>query len=544
MTYSGKVRASFDGTIKVKIKNLKGEVGEFIKEAKIEYRGGNYSLLRPTAAYEDMLPDKVYVFQYFYKGNDLIIDGGYEIFREEKEVVLRAVSMNCLLSEDYGAIFKYFDEKKVEELQNLIKPYSKLNELLKSDEEQLLWLPPSEPYYAPSGPYADIKKYSKTLILNPDNGKCKYISQRIASEAEQLNIEKTSCFNKRNGIKSYAGHKIDFKLNGDNPASMWIYCLLYPSEFLTQSYNPQDSLKRGLSLSEIKDEIKAKITDKLLKFPEKAVDKQATDVDERWYHVALFWLDEKEYFKKWLYDKISTIPKYNESISRDEGMFGRTAGTHSDWLYSFPECLDTINLGKKPDDLLDVLADIAISSPAVCVNRFYKKYCLENYSVSYASRVAISLIWIFNKAEASAIVENCYGKTTDDEYWKSVLKYCRDGNLQAVLDEYMTHMFNHFGKVLPLERTQEALSAAMTMSRALSLDGAYKMFTVWLSGFAADMDELPLAGACSGEGRYGDNKRDGILNAFNSPFRPFVLALTDKGKVSDIDFKYCGKIIR
>lgn len=544
MTYSGNVRASINGIVTVKIKNLKGEIGEFIEEAKTYYRGEKYSFLRPTAEYEGMLPDRLYVFQYIYTGNDYAINGGYEIFSEEKEVVLTAVSMNCLLSEDYREVFKYFDEEKIAKLQTLLKPYSELGQLLKNGEERLLWLPPSEPYYAPAGPYADIKNYSKTLILNPDNGKCKYISQRIASEAEQLNIKKTSGYNKRNGLKGYEQHKIDFKLDGDKPASMWIYCLLYPSDFLTQCYNPQDCLKRGIGLSEIKEEIKAKIAERLSKFPEKDIDKQVTDVDERWYHVALFWLDDNEYLKKWLYDKISTIPKYNESIAREEGMFGHTAGTHSDWLYSFPECLNTINLGKKPDDLLDVLADIAISSPAVCVNRFYKKYCLENYSASYASRVAVSLIWIFNKAEASAIVENSYGKTADGEYWKSVLKYCRDGNLQAVLDDYMKHMFNHFCKVMPLERTQKALSGAMTMSTALALDGAYKLFTVWLSDFAADMDELPLAGACSSEDRFSDGTRDGMLNAFNSPFRPFVLALTCDGKVSGIDFKYCNKIVR
>ncbi len=45
----------------------------------------------------------------------------------------------------------------------------------------------------------------------------------------------------------------------------------------------------------------------------------------------------------------------------------------------------------------------------------------------------------FNNPEAIAIVDLSYGQPGEGIYWKHVLQYCLDGNLQAVLDEY-SHM--------------------------------------------------------------------------------------------------------
>ena len=36
------------------------------------------------------------------------------------------------------------------------------------------------------------------------------------------------------------------------------------------------------------------------------------------------------------------------------------------------------NLGRKPDDLVDVLADMAIAAPAICINRTYRNYLVKD----------------------------------------------------------------------------------------------------------------------------------------------------------------------
>jgi hypothetical protein len=41
-----------------------------------------------------------------------------------------------------------------------------------------------------------------------------------------------------------------------------------------------------------------------------------------------------------------------------------------------------------------------------------------------------------NSPEATAVVELACGRKSDDAHWQNLLTYCRQGNLQAVFDEY------------------------------------------------------------------------------------------------------------
>ena len=66
------------------------------------------------------------------------------------------------------------------------------------------------------------------------------------------------------GEKRYPPARLNFSVGLDKkPKAMNLFCLLYPSQFLADCYNPIDCLNRGLSLREIEAEISTKIKEKV-----------------------------------------------------------------------------------------------------------------------------------------------------------------------------------------------------------------------------------------------------------------------------------------
>src|SRR5699024_8616936 len=108
--------------------------------------------------------------------------------------------------------------------------------------------------------------------------------------------------------------------------------------------------------------------------------------------------------------------------------------------------------GPPPEDLSLVLTVIAAASPGVCALRAVTR-SVEDAEALYDTEVrahalhaATGLRNLFNRPTVVSIVR---GATDDagadvDSYWRQVLQYCFDGNLQAVLDEYC-HMLKDAG---------------------------------------------------------------------------------------------------
>ncbi len=60
-----------------------------------------------------------------------------------------------------------------------------------------------------------------------------------------------------------------------------------------------------------------------------------------------------------------------------------------------------------------------------------------------AFRIANGLRFLFNRAEVNAVLDAPY--SSDVPYWSAVWQYCADGNLQAVLDEYLFQLVSDLG---------------------------------------------------------------------------------------------------
>jgi hypothetical protein len=140
----------------------------------------------------------------------------------------------------------------------------------------------------------------------------------------------------------------------------------------------------------------------------------------------------------------------------------------------------------------------------------------------------------------------------EEPYWKRMVEYSASGGLQSVLDEYAHTLRESLGLV---DKSPEeiAIKVARAMGDSLSL----RTSTLGVDDVSIDMKR----NAVRVEGkrlrghfalRFGEGKNeDGavvtragqVRDAFNSPFRPFVLATTSVGQ-EGLDFHtYCHAVV-
>lgn len=170
-----------------------------------------------------------------------------------------------------------------------------------------------------------------------------------------------------------------------------------------------------------------------------------------------------------------------------------------------------------------------IGSPAVCAMRIFN-------DKNMAEKLGELFVSLFNKPESIAAVDLFYERRSERTYYKNVLAYLVDGNIQAVLDEY-AHSLGVKGEDL-IEQISEGMNLRTS---TLDID-TYESFVGKRkkSGLRAHF----AVGYYNAKGDNDNIQRtENIRAAFNSPFRPFVLATTSIGQ-EGLDFHLnCRKIV-
>ena len=311
----------------------------------------------------------------------------------------------------------------------------------KDNAELLLWVPPTRPYYQPQGVFKNVSDFSKTLVFSSWEMVPRMIAGLLSYETERKTVGKLAKANEDKeahyfytGEKRYPSARLNFSVSNGTPNAMTLFCLMYPSQLLSRCYDPIDCINRGLTLREIEKEIKGKIADKLAKYETTTSGVQ----DKRWYYIAPFLLDGAGYVTTWLNSdsELTSYDDEDEKTKRQKGFLTHLQALKE--LYYETDYGRKCNLGKKPDDLLDVLTDMAIASPAIVINRNYQTYCKkgESFPSFLPSQIAKIFINRMNTAESTATIELACGKKSDDAHWQNLLTYCKQGNLQAMFDEY------------------------------------------------------------------------------------------------------------
>jgi hypothetical protein len=219
-------------------------------------------------------------------------------------------------------------------------------------------------------------------------------------------------------------------------------------------------------------------------------------------------------------------------------------------------CGESEPLGRQPDDLLDVLTDLAIGGPAICALRGLSAVTGlgldDKVLLDATAKSAAGLRRFFNEPEINALIlssarEQRMGDDDERErYWLFVVRHCIEGNFQALLDEHF-HILRDWLGFVDLSDQEKKSKAVHGIVDQLS-DG----LGLRASSFKVDVPEmaggeLDHLGERSLRTKFavafgqrvsqdeGIVRAESLIGAFNSPFWPFVLVSTSIGQ-EGLDF--------
>ena len=355
----------------------------------------------------------------------------------------------------------------------------------KNGAENLLWIPASKVYYRTASVFDKNKDYSKVLVFSSWEMVPRMVSVMLSYESERMTIGKQFHNAKLKRGRGYFATREErrFGIGRLKKETEDIICLV--SRTLASLYSPGDYIGQDIDIRQIRKELASKLAPKL-------------DAVKKKYHLT------------------------------------KSGNAGAKVLIEVIKALDNCASAAPtaiPSNAIDTLVNMAIGSPAICVFRLLKGN--EELSVSLAKEVFVSL---FNKAESSAIIDLLYGSHEDDSYYELVLRYCVEGNLQAVLDEY-AHILGESGADLAKAIVDSFVdTASLQIDTFESFTGVDKEKARMRTHYAVEYFNARI----SNENVIRTEK---IRKAFNSPFRPFILTTTSIGQ-EGLDFHfYCRKVM-
>lgn len=350
--------------------------------------------------------------------------------------------------------------------------------------ERLLWIPPSMPYYKPGSVFKDASDFTKLLVFSGWEMVPRMIASMISYEAERRTNGRL-CREQR---KSNSRGTYYFLQNKDKR---------FPQKWLSGSHEHTDYdwfLR-----------VQASLLEDCFCF-----DGSIRTLEETRLQVA-------NRIEKKLADN---------GITPEEYIIQLNGIVPENW---------------KP---LDLLTDMAIGAPGVCVARAIGKV-MHKKADDVCRRITDDLIRMFDSPEGiGAVAEKCADR---GNYARKVLQYCIDGNIQSMLDEYCFVLTNEYKDNLDL--IQEAFSGALNLRAATYEVDTWEAFcendkkkmsirTHYAVGFNKATKETSQA-----DSQKKESRKESVRTAFNSPFRPFVLASTSVGQ-EGLDFHYyCHRLM-
>lgn len=433
----------------------------------------------------------------------------------------------------------WLDTKKIDKYKPLPESNARLqllkDHVFKNRSELYLWIPPSKPYYPLDGVYKNSEGYSKLLLFSAWEMVPRMVGTLMSYEAERLTYGKLGEQDERySKVKYYTEATYRYPTSRLKDGNEWY--LLYPSQFLSSLYNPIECLKKKKALNEIVDDVKKKIDEKLEKIKEKYEQKPGR-ADHMWYVIAPMMMDDIDYVNNWCMNI--------EDDAEDHYAIGKVM--HK-FLDEGEADFDSLEMGPMPPDLSDILTVMAIASPANCI------YRTNGNDAPLATEMADCFVKFFNSPEHTAVVDLAVGINSEEAHWQNVLKYCMDGNFQAMFDEYW-HIIKE-GELLKHSEDElnnaihNKICKAMQINTANYIVETKSSFERKIRGNGEDLKKTRMRTHfavgfinAKGDKENDSNRKENIQDAFNSPFRPFVLASTSIGQ-EGLDFHpYCKKIM-
>lgn len=462
------------------------------------------------------------------------------------------------------------EHAKFNKLREIVFGNSEIRENIKI--EQLLWIPPTFPYYQMSGAYeycatGQYKEnpISKYLIFSAWEMVPRMISTLISYDCERFAHTKETYQEERDYQPKV------FTLTKTAKAhTYYLYLFLYPSKILTELYDPlsPDFYNKPIKVifKSIKDKIENLLNQEII-FNGKRI-RLAEYKGEKgksiYYSIIpMFW----DSLKNKKYNKSDSMYSYyqNWKTMINNKLKDTPIATHID-DFIIEDCINKLISREYslPSDISSILANAVIASPAVCINR-------QIYNYEYSDKIsylALRFCNLFNASESVAAVKSVYGIADTEEIedveqsdleknnasktkklagWKYFLQYCADGCFQGMFDEYFDLISS--GKNSIREVLDEMIASISSVKTPYDVE-TQESFNNKMKGNKGERSPLKINShfaVCFKESSSDTekmiNRKELVRNTFNSPMRPFVLATTSIGQ-EGLDFhNYCRKII-
>lgn len=427
---------------------------------------------------------------------------------------------------------------------------------------RLLWVPPSLPYYRPAGAFADpqLANFTKRLVFSCWRVVPKAVSAVLSYEAER---EMICTFRQKSRNTAEARKKrrslLRFAFTKGRLTGMPVLGLIYPCRFLAELFDPlsggraagtADGLPAFAALAEQAAlEITSQLSDDLAKARAKP-----GPADEAWYWAAPILLDRKHHRKeteRW-FAQPDLADRWNGGLTSDDQKAVHGWSRHVESARDF--LAGRLELGPPPEDLAITLAGLMLAGPGVSAMRALARIAStsdDEEQTEYrnaSGALAHAFLHLFNLPEVMALLRDRRGETP---YWKSVLTYCADGNLQAMLDEYAHVLVESLGLIgSPSAHVHQKVSEAM--QGCLTLRTSTAQADLFSASKRRIQPTEPLRLRTRFAMRFGDQevensseptRADQVRQSFNSPFWPFVLTTTSVGQ-EGLDFHpYCHAVV-
>ncbi|MYB16451.1 MAG: hypothetical protein F4X41_05385 [Chloroflexi bacterium] len=392
--------------------------------------------------------------------------------------------------------------------------------------QRALWLPPSLCSYRLGRDFERARKASKLLVFSSWKMAPRAISVLTSYDAERRYIRSPK------EAEAFKSDRLAIKATAYS-----LMTLVAPSHTLAEA---GDSLRhRARNGPEL-----LRATAKRLRSKVDAVTARVSGDGTRqatlWYAVAPFLLDSL-------------------SGSDLEWIEGPPAGSGERMSSAWPRLVARIRdcvanpsaMGPPPADLLDVLAAMAVGSPANCALRSLSRITGRHLSDHSLKRSAMVAGWafraLFRTPTSEGLLQSAYKPKIaggSRPYWRRALSYAIEGGLTDVLDEYFFVLREGAGFDLGPDQLVEALGKTAHLPvRGLATHH-------WARNRGGVRHESRnmrqhIARRFGADAQFLDASEhpDSIRAAFNSPFWPFVLSSTSIGQ-EGLDFHwYCHSIM-
>ncbi|MDE3259558.1 MAG: helicase-related protein [Gemmatimonadota bacterium] len=455
-----------------------------------------------------------------------------EVFQQHESAFLKAATIRSWESIEPG-------NAKLREL---------VGELIDEGIWRLLWMPPTLPYWPLEGPFKGKEKATKRLLFSAWNVVPDVVSAILSYEAERLMTHGRNGSYEKLAEQQRPLLRLAKSILGGMSRHR-LLLLLIPCLPLADRAHPLDFRSGQDRRARVRDRV-----DELLADP-KLPDPQDGDIDDRWEWMAPLLMDPdlRSFLGAWA---DGDLPGLSDDTGRPEP---EGFGAYIDDLLK----VDPRKLGRRPPNLARLLTEVALGSPAILAARSLRNGTGigDDSRRRFAAMIAVAFWRLFNQPAVTALLRQLADREAEERdgsaYWRLVLRYCRQGNLQAVIDEQWHLLWDQeswSGDASGDETAERCTRKLIQVVRPLRARVHARFFEAKDAGgygktSEPDLVRIRLRTAFAlrfGHIRTDEGDRisqDDVRDAFNSPFRPFVLTSTSIGQ-EGLDFHpWCHRLV-